>query len=215
MNFLKAVSGIIKTNGLAAPVQPKYTVTKEHSDYEERHYEPMVWVSSTIRTTVKKNPAAEGFMKCLRYLEGNNDQKKTLYMTIPVIINIELLGPSTDPETEIIFTTSFFLNESLFEDGKIPQPTEEDVYIQEIPAMDIFVRRFGGFARGQAWVEENDKLMASLEEADKECLEEKPQTYSVGYDPPFKLMNRRNECWIVKKSQHVENTAAGLEPVTD
>lgn len=59
-----------------------------------------------------------------------------------------------------------------------------------------FPRTYGGFANEKSKRDELQKLMESLRR-DGAPFVEKP-FYSVGYDSPFKLFNRRNEVWVLR-----------------
>ena len=60
-------------------------------------------------------------------------------------------------------------------------------------------RTYGGFANTQNTREELLKLSESLKR-DGIAFKEAPY-YRVGYDSPFKLVNRRNEVWLIKKEE--------------
>lgn len=57
-------------------------------------------------------------------------------------------------------------------------------------------RTYGGFANENSKQEELLKLIESLKRDNVQFVD-KP-FYSVTYDPPFKLINRRNEVWVLK-----------------
>lgn len=59
------------------------------------------------------------------------------------------------------------------------------------------VRTFGGFANSQNSREELLKLIESVKN-DGIAFKEAPY-YRAGYDSPFKLVNRRNEVWLIKQ----------------
>lgn len=59
------------------------------------------------------------------------------------------------------------------------------------------VRTFGGFANSQNTTEELLKLIESLKR-DGMRFKEAPY-YRVGYDSPLKLVNRRNEVWLMQE----------------
>lgn len=58
-------------------------------------------------------------------------------------------------------------------------------------------RTFGGFANSQNTRDELLKLIESLKR-DGMSFKEAPY-YRVGYDSPFKLVNRRNEVWLIQE----------------
>lgn len=58
-------------------------------------------------------------------------------------------------------------------------------------------RTYGGFSNENMKREELGKLLESLQR-DGVPFVDKPY-YLAGYDSPFKLTNRRNEVWVLKK----------------
>lgn len=58
-------------------------------------------------------------------------------------------------------------------------------------------RTFGGFANSQNTHDELLKLKESLKR-DGKSFKEAPY-YRVGYDSPVKLVNRRNEIWLMQE----------------
>lgn len=58
-------------------------------------------------------------------------------------------------------------------------------------------RTFGGFANSQNTRDELLNLIESLKR-DGMSFKEAPY-YRVGYDSPFKLVNRRNEVWLIRE----------------
>jgi len=58
-------------------------------------------------------------------------------------------------------------------------------------------RTYGGFSNDLKVEVERTHFFAVLTEDDKKQIEPIHSYYVVGYDPPFKLFNRRNEIWFV------------------
>lgn len=58
-------------------------------------------------------------------------------------------------------------------------------------------RQFGGFTEDDTWIEQARNLANSLK--DKTDFE-KDYYFTAGYDAPFKLFNRTNEVWFIKKA---------------
>ena len=70
---------------------------------------------------------------------------------------------------------------------------DRQVTIEERPEMTFYVRQYGGFALSHDDIEDQyDELKRDLrgEDFDSEVF------YSVGYNSPFTVENRRNEIWI-------------------
>ena len=63
----------------------------------------------------------------------------------------------------------------------------------------INFRQFSGFAGEKEFIEELEKLRKALARDQIEYVE--GFFYYCGYDSPMKLVNRRNEVWLLKKEK--------------
>ena len=59
------------------------------------------------------------------------------------------------------------------------------------------IRVFGGRASDKHYIEEAEKLVKALGDTTDYHQE---FYYTAGYDSPYKLFNRRNEVWFIKKN---------------
>ena len=57
-------------------------------------------------------------------------------------------------------------------------------------------RTFGGFNDQEMTIREHDELLKSLSQEDRKLVNPSGPYFAVAYDPPFKLLNRRNEIWL-------------------
>lgn len=65
--------------------------------------------------------------------------------------------------------------------------------------MEVYVRQFTGRATGNDWYREASKLHDDLNAYGINDDQLKMDAFfSVKYDSPWKILNRRNEVWIVK-----------------
>ncbi|XP_067098122.1 heme-binding protein 2 isoform X2 [Osmerus mordax] len=168
--MLKAVGQVLFSSGLQTP---KFTAEKSKGqDYEVRTYHATNWVSTTI--------------------EGMQQDVK-VEMTAPVSC---LVNPGAGPACETSFTVSFFIPEEHQADP--PRPTDlENIFVENRKQFTAYVRTYGGFSNEQKSREELLRLVESLQR-DGAPYKETPY-YIAGYDSPFKLTNRTNEVWILKK----------------
>ncbi|KPP67651.1 SOUL1 protein-like [Scleropages formosus] len=190
--MLKTVQQALFSTGLE---MPKFTRVECKSDeYEVRKYQATNWVNTCV-SSMQYDPALNtGFMRLFRYIQGNNENKEKVEMTAPVTC---LVDPGAGPACESTFTVSFYIPEKHQADP--PKPTDPEVFIENRKEFTAFVRTYGGFSNEQKSREELLKLTESLKRDGVEFLE-KPY-YTAGYDSPFKLINRRNEVWIIGKRQ--------------
>ncbi|MBN3289538.1 HEBP2 protein, partial [Polypterus senegalus] len=171
------------------PDIPKFSTPESEpaKDYEERRYEATKWASTVIEGEVEKEAVKKGFKKLYSYIQGKNDKGVKIEMISPVI-NLVTHGSSN-------YTVSFFLPASY--QSNPPAPTQSGIFIEEKRAMTVFVRSFGGFTSTQRNAENARLLAESLKRDGRPYHEE--FYYTAGYDSPFKLINRRNEVWLLKR----------------
>lgn len=118
-------------------------------------------------------------------------------MTAPVSTRVE---PGAGPNCESTFTVSFFIPPEHQENP--PQPKNPNVFIEERPGFEAYVRSFGGFANEESWVTEAKKLSEDLKEKTSEIRQD--FWYTAGYNSPFQLFGRTNEIWFVKKWTNID-----------
>ncbi len=63
-------------------------------------------------------------------------------MTVPVRTHVH---PGQGPFCKSNFSVSFFVP-FVYQNGSAPAPTNDAVYLETTPAMDVYVTSFGGFA---------------------------------------------------------------------
>ncbi|KAA0186013.1 hypothetical protein HAZT_HAZT006897 [Hyalella azteca] len=127
------------------------------------------------------------FRKLFNYISGKNELNLRMDMTTPVATYIE---PGAGPTCASTFTMSFF----------VPEEHQSSPPNGVCRSNNTFHRRFGGYAPDEA-VAKEAKELAELLQAAGETDVDFTHYYVVGYDPPFKPINRRNEIWFIKKSK--------------
>ncbi|XP_062981772.1 heme-binding protein 2 [Elgaria multicarinata webbii] len=189
--MLKTIKQALFSTGLE---MPKWTaLPNQATDYEIRQYEPAKWVCTSVKTVEWDSAINTGFMKLFNYIKGKNEKGIKIDMTAPVTCYVQ---PGAGPFCESITTVSFYVPSQ--HQANPPKPSEADVFIETRPTITVFVRSFGGFTNAKKNQEEILALAESLRR-DGRGFQEKVY-YSAGYDSPFKLLNRHNEVWLIKKS---------------
>jgi hypothetical protein len=111
-------------------------------------------------------------------------------MTAPVLVRIKAgLGPECGDD----FTISFYLPPPIADSA--PEPTSEDVFIEQKEAMTFAVRPFGGWMTERKIQTEAHALEEALEANGMEIGDD-AELYTAAYDPPFRIKNRHNEVWL-------------------
>lgn len=188
--MLKAIGQALFSSGLQ---NPQFTAAeKQGEDYEVRTYHPTKWVSTTVSGMDLDAASKTGFFKLFNYIQGNNQNKVKVEMTAPVTCHVQ---PGAGPACESQVTVSFYIPQEHQESP--PEPSDPDVFVEHRKELTVYVRTYGGFAKENLKREELLKLLESLK---RDGVEHVGQPYyTVGYDSPFKLTNRRNEVWILQK----------------
>jgi len=198
------------------------TILEEHQDYNVVRYPASKWVCTKMMIDVNNDPMKDWrtefdndamaavsarkklntgkgkmYKKLKRYITGVNSQYAEIEMTKPVTtIRQKVKGGSSAEGLE--YQTKCIWTGTPWDNKELPTPVDKSVFIQTRPKLDVFVRRFGGWALSEKkWAEEKQELMKSLgsrmEEVDMEYYA------TVGYQSPWTKENRRNEVWLVKQ----------------
>ncbi|XP_062585678.1 heme-binding protein 2-like isoform X2 [Saccostrea cucullata] len=188
-SVLKAIGSVVTSKGLDKPV---YETLSSDKGYELRRYSPAKWVSYTTKHMKQEKARTEGFWKLFNYIQGENEKEMKIDMTAPVSTKVE---PGAGPNCESTFTVSFFIPPEHQENP--PQPKNPNVFIEERPEFEAYVKTFGGFAKEDSWINEAQKLSEDLKEKTNEVRQD--YWFTAGYNSPFQLFGRTNEIWFVKK----------------
>jgi len=137
--------------------------------------------------------ASNMFKKLFRYISGVNQEGQEIPMTRPVRTHYRPLAGNREEQVMCFYVPSAWQGAQ-----NPPQPIEgSGVFIETTPAMQVYTRRFGGFAFSrETWEAERRLLEQDLQAQRKQYNAQ--EFYSAGYDAPFQLLNRRNEVWIKK-----------------
>merc|ERR1712107_498103 len=131
-----------------------YSVIKDHPSWEEREFPARKWVSIDGVSDKPNEAGREYFYRLFNYINGQNSD-----------------GLKIDRETGK-FTMSFFIPE--VHQASPPQPNDEEVYIEERPAMRVAANRFGGYPSESKFLEQ---LVQLRDQAVGEGLEVVDEVY--------------------------------------
>ena len=141
-----------------------------------------------------KAPSSAMFKKLFRYIIGVNSLSAEISMTKPVSNKIHIMEKDQH-EHEMCFWLG-----SPWQDKELPLPIDKDVYIQKRETMEVYVRRFGGWAMSNDdWMSQRAKLIKSLSNHPDADVD--GEFYTAGFDSPWAEGERRNEVWIPKKAK--------------
>ncbi|XP_049417830.1 heme-binding protein 2 [Epinephelus fuscoguttatus] len=162
----------------------------ETEDFQVRHYDSVKWVSTDEMFYFMDIAAFRAFRRLFEYITGANENGEKIEMTAPVVIKISEGMYFWQKGT---YTMSFLLPAK--HQAKPPKPTDEQVYLQKMPAMKVYVQSYGGWMTSISDRNKASSLSAALDLLKAEY--KKGFHYAAGYNSPMKLFNRHNEVWFV------------------
>lgn len=159
-----------------------YEITGKDGEIEFRKY-PVI-----VLATVDGNTDDSGFNLLFAFITGSNRTRNRISMTSPVITSRQI--PMTAPVVSDARSMSFVMP-PLTSREDIPDPLDSRVQITTLPAREIAVLRFRGYARRDEVEEAEAKLLDGLKHAG---INTAGAPFLMRYDPPWiPGFLRRNE----------------------
>jgi len=155
-----------------------YKVIKEYDDFEVRQYETALFSSVVLSDTTYEESSSKGFRVLAGYIFGGNDTGEKIAMTSPVAMEI---GDSTKMS---------FMVPSGYTEETLPKPNNGKIFFEKKEGTVMAAIRFGGWANDARIEEYKQKLIALLK---KEGIAHAETFQYLGYNPPYAVINRRNE----------------------
>lgn len=153
-------------------------VVKAYADFEVRRYHSANFIYVTIDADSYRGGSSRGFRTLAGYIFGGNETGQQIAMTSPV--EMEMDGPMTMK----------FMLPAEHDPKDLPKPDNAEVQFKTEAERTMAAITFGGFANDARIVEHKEKLFAALE---REGIAHTGQWSFMGYDPPYRLVGRRNE----------------------
>ena len=160
-------------------IQYEILATKE--GFQIRKYPELTVASTELSSNSYSNNSSVGFRKIASYIFGGNSSNEQIAMTSPVQMN---LGSSP--------TMSFFMPGNI-DPKDLPTPNRKDVSLSIQPSKIVAVIEFSGWASDKVLKKQFSLLKEKLK---KESIEFDDSYSFLGYNPPYKLINRKNEVII-------------------
>lgn len=181
-----------------ATEEPKYELIEKSGDFELRQYHPML-IAEVLVDGNMDQASSKGFRLIADYIFGNNITKSgdsgKIKMTVPVTIEpksekISMTKPVTLEKVSDRWRVNFVMP-SQYSLDTIPYPNNKQVMLREIPARQVAILRFSGFANETNTAEKTQDLLKWM---DKKNLIPLGSTELARYNPPWTLpFLRRNE----------------------
>lgn len=178
------------SNDLAKTEQQAYEVLWKNDRLEARYYPKALLATVKGSQTEYRSTANQHFRVLAGYIFGGNQEAKSIAMTSPVHMYFDESGSSMS-----------FVMPSTMKKVDLPAPNDSGISFEESGEKYVVAVRFGGWADDQKIKENTEFLMKTLETMN---IEPVSAPWYMGYNPPFQLVNRRNEV-------AVEVSAADME----
>jgi hypothetical protein len=155
-----------------------YSTLQKYDRFEIRKYEASLFTAVNMKTDQYGQAANRGFSILAGYIFGGNKTKEKIAMTSPVAMTLE-----------DSMTMMFMVPKSYTKD-QLPKPNRSNIEFRDEPEKVVAVIQFGGWASTKKIEKYRKKLIAALE---KEGIAYTNLFYYLGYNPPYELINRKNE----------------------
>lgn len=159
--------------------EQKYKVIKNYPEFEIRFYPSAVLATVYSKAKTYKELAGPGFNKLAGYIFGGNDKETKIAMTAPVRMDINDSNSSMS-----------FVMPSNYSVENLPKPNNASVEVKKVPEEYVAVITFAGYASDKEIKSYSEKLQKLLLE---NGILSKGNYRFLGYNPPFKILGRRNE----------------------
>ena len=158
--------------------QHSYKVIKKFDKFEIRKYDAALFSSVKLNQKGYKESSSEGFRILAGYIFGDNETKEKIAMTSPVVME---LGDTSK---------MMFMVPKNYNLKNLPNPKNSKIVFEKEEEKIIAAIRFDGWADDEKIEKYKTILMNELV---KEKLSYINKFSFLGYNPPYEVMNRRNE----------------------
>lgn len=159
----------------------EYETLETISGFQIRKYPELTVATTILNSSSYSDNSGTGFRKIASYIFGGNSTNEQIAMTSPVQMNM-----GSEP------TMSFFMPRNAAP-SDLPTPNRKDVVVTVQPSKIVAVLEFSGWASDKVLITQFNLLKSKLK---KESIEFDDSFSFLGYNPPYKLFNRKNEVII-------------------
>lgn len=158
--------------------QYNYTVLRDFDSFEIRKYESAVFARTKVDSETYRAGSGNGFRTLASYIFGGNERNESIPMTSPVAMSW-----GDGMIMEFMMPSSYTLD-------NLPAPDRPDIELYVKPSVIMAGLSFGGYASDQKIKEKIEELKSYLE---KENIAHTGHFQYFGYNPPYQMINRRND----------------------
>ena len=196
--ILFSTFSFIAPMNVMATEEPKYELIEKSGEFELRQYQPML-IAEVLVDGDMDQASGKGFRLIADYIFGNNitetGSSKKIKMTAPVTIEprseeISMTIPVSLKNISGRWQVSFVMP-SKYTLDTIPLPNNKQIMLRKVPARQVAVLEFSGFANEKNTANRTQELLKWM---DKNNLISTGSIELSRYDPPWTLpFLRRNE----------------------
>ena len=199
VHWLIILGVLLLSSATWAYEEPAYAIQGELNGIEYRSYAEYLVAETQVINAGDRNAASSvGVRRLFNYIRGENSVSAKIAMTAPVqqqpkSTKIAMTAPVQQSATDAGWTVAFVIPEKYSVDT-VPQPTNPEVYIRQIPQSTRAVLRFSG-----RWTDKNVNTHSRqlLERLSQAGIEAKGEVMVAFYNAPFAIpFMRRNEVMV-------------------
>ena len=158
--------------------QYPYEVLEKKEGFEIRLYESRLFSKTVIDSEKYETASKKGFSVLAGYIFGNNEKQQKISMTSPVAMSLE------------DSITMMFMIPSDYDEKSLPKPNDSSIVFEQKSSKKVAAISFGGWASSKI-IDEKKQVLINL--LNKSKIHYKNEFLFLGYNPPFEIINRRNE----------------------
>ncbi|MFK7949505.1 MAG: heme-binding protein [Saprospiraceae bacterium] len=163
-----------------------FKVVKKYDNIEIRNYEASLFTSVKLSSNEYEKASSSGFSILAGYIFGGNATNEKIAMTSPVAMTLE------------DSMTMMFMVPQKFNKDNLPQPNQSQIQFKQEPAKTVAAISFGGWANDEKIEKYKQQLIDELE---KKGINYTNHFYLLGYNPPYEILNRKNEIIVELKGE--------------
>lgn len=156
----------------------QFKLIEKIGDIEVREYSNAVFIQTQLETNKYEEISSDGFRTLAGYIFGNNSENQKIAMTSPVTVDM------SDERN------MYFMVPSNYSISDLPKPNSNNIKIITKPNQKVAAIAFSGWANESKIQEQISKLKSVL---DENKMKHTGNFQFLGYNPPYEVINRKNE----------------------
>lgn len=188
--ILLAFAQIMIARSTDSTEQQRYSVIFSEGDFEVRKYDSALMATVFNTESSLRSGANNSFRRLAGFIFGGNDRREKIAMTAPVHME------QVDSGSKMSFVMPSSVNPD-----EMPKPDDRGIMFHTAPEEYVAVIRFTGFASDDDIEKHEEKLRNWL--SNKGINTASGYRY-LGYNPPYQLVNRRNEVAVTIVADELE-----------